>query len=139
MCSFEEPTGLCGWAQDDDDELDWDLAQGETSSYMTGPKRDHTLGLPSGHFIHLEASFPSIEGDRARIASPVLNSTGSCSFRFYYHMYGEVSFATIRIIGGRKTTYVRSCTLAHRYTEHLQPNNVWWSSESTLLEERRNR
>ena len=91
MCSFEEPTGLCNWFQDDDEELDWEYAQGETASYNTGPKRDHTLGLPSGHFIHLEASYPSKEGDRARVLSPILNSTGSCEFRFHYHMYGEVS------------------------------------------------
>ncbi|CAF1515641.1 unnamed protein product, partial [Adineta steineri] len=90
MCSFEEPTGMCNWAQDDDDELDWELGQGETSSFFTGPKRDHTLGLSSGHFIFLEASYPAEEGERARIASPVLNSTGfSCELRFYWHMYGD--------------------------------------------------
>jgi hypothetical protein len=91
MCSFEEPTGLCSWKQDDDNNVDWELGQGETSSFLTGPKRDHTLGLPSGHFIFLEASYPSVKGDRARIASPVLNNTdNTCEFRFHYHMYGEV-------------------------------------------------
>ncbi|UJR31098.1 hypothetical protein I4U23_018606, partial [Adineta vaga] len=90
MCSFEEPTGMCDWTQDEDNDLDWELGQGETESYKTGPKRDHTLGLPSGHFIFLEASYPANEGERARVASPVINSTGfSCEFRFYWHMYGE--------------------------------------------------
>ncbi|CAF1593620.1 unnamed protein product, partial [Adineta ricciae] len=90
MCSFEEPTGMCGWSQDSDNNIDWELGQGETESYKTGPKRDHTLGLPNGHFIFLEASSPAVQGDRARIASPVLNSTGvSCDFRFFWHMYGE--------------------------------------------------
>ena len=28
----------------------------------TGPKRDHTLGLPSGHYIFLESSFPAVKG-----------------------------------------------------------------------------
>lgn len=92
MCSFEEPTGLCNWAQDYDDNLDWELGQGSTGSLGTGPKRDHTLGLPSGHYIFLEASYPAVKGDRTRIASPVMNNTGvGCRFRFYYHMYGEVS------------------------------------------------
>jgi hypothetical protein len=92
MCSFEEPTGMCSWSQDGDNDINWELGRGETESFRTGPKRDHTLGLPSGHFIFLEASFPAEEGDRARIASPVLNNTGGlCEFRFYSHMYGEVS------------------------------------------------
>jgi hypothetical protein len=92
MCSFEEPTGMCAWIQDQDDELDWELGQGATGSFLTGPKRDHTLGLPTGSYIFLEASYPSKEGDRARIGSTIMNHTGeSCQFRFYYHMYGEVS------------------------------------------------
>ena len=92
MCSFEEPTGMCNWMQDQDNQIYWDIAQGETDSFLTGPKRDHTLGLPSGHFIFFEASHPAVPGHRARIASPVLNSTGNtCQFRFYWHMYGEVS------------------------------------------------
>ncbi|CAF0847412.1 unnamed protein product, partial [Rotaria sordida] len=90
MCSFEEPTDICGWSHDEDNNLDWELGQGDTFSFGTGPKRDHTLGLPSGHYIYLEASYPAVKGDQARIASPVMNSTGSsCRFRFYWHMYGE--------------------------------------------------
>jgi hypothetical protein len=92
MCSFEEPTGLCDWSQDDDDELDWEIGQGATQSTSTGPKRDHTIGLPSGYYIFLESSYPAVKNDRARIASAVMNSTGNtCEFRFYWHMYGEVS------------------------------------------------
>lgn len=91
MCSFEGSTGFCDWQQDTDDELDWELGQGGTPSYSTGPKRDHTLGLPSGSFAFLEASYPADKGDRARLASPVLNNTGlGCELRFFYHMYGEV-------------------------------------------------
>ncbi len=58
MCNFEEPTGMCSWMQDQDNNVNWDIAQGETESFLTGPKRDHTLGLPSGHFIFFEASLP---------------------------------------------------------------------------------
>jgi hypothetical protein len=91
MCSFEEPSGMCGWTQDLDNKIDWDIGTGATASFGTGPKRDHTTGLPSGHYIFLEASYPAAKDDHARIASPVLNSTGnSCQFRFYWHLYGEV-------------------------------------------------
>ncbi|CAF4185562.1 unnamed protein product, partial [Rotaria sp. Silwood2] len=90
MCSFEEPTGMCGWSQDEDNDLDWELGQGETLTWNTGPKRDHTLGLSSGHYIFIDSFYPAVKDDRARIASPVMNSTGfSCSFRFYWHMYGK--------------------------------------------------
>ena len=91
MCSFEEPYDLCDWTQDQDDELDWELGNGETPSFSTGPKRDHTIGLPGGQYAFLEASYPAQEGDRARLASSVLNNTGNCEFRFFYHMYGDVS------------------------------------------------
>jgi hypothetical protein len=92
MCSFEEPSGMCSWAQDQDNNIDWRIGTGGTESFDTGPKRDHTLGLPSGHYIFFEASYPAVKDDRARIASSVLNSTGnSCRFRFYWHLYGEVS------------------------------------------------
>jgi hypothetical protein len=92
MCSFEEPTGMCDWSQDEDNNIDWELGRGSTASFNTGPKRDHTIGLPSGHYIFLESSYPAVRGDRARIASPVLNSTGnSCELRFFWHMYGAVS------------------------------------------------
>ncbi|CAF3694948.1 unnamed protein product, partial [Didymodactylos carnosus] len=88
MCSFEDQ-GFCSWTQEEDNDIDWERSQGPTFSSDTGPKRDHTLGLPSGHFIFLEASFPSVEGDRARVASPVFNNSGGCEFRFFYHLYGS--------------------------------------------------
>ncbi len=94
MCSFEEPTEMCSWTQDEDNDVFWKIGRGGTASFETGPKRDHTLGLPSGHYIFFEASFPAVKDDRARIASPVLNTTdNSCQFRFYSHIYGEVNIS----------------------------------------------
>ena len=122
MCDFEEPTDLCDWKQDDDNNLDWELGDGETSSFETGPKRDHTLGLPSGHYIFLEASSPAEEGDRARIASPVLNRTGDeCLFRFYYHMYGEVSRCPLPMLDRHQLSLIR---LGYRCTQYLQSHDV---------------
>ena len=98
MCSFEELVGMCRWTQDEDNNVNWKIARGQTDSFQTGPKRDHTLGLPSGHYIYFESSFPTVKDHRARIASPVLNSTGnSCQFRFYWHLYGEVSLSLIEL------------------------------------------
>ncbi len=132
MCNFEEPTGMCSWMQDQDNNVNWDIAQGETESFLTGPKRDHTLGLPSGHFIFFEASFPAVQGDRARIASPVLNSTGnSCQFRFYWHMYGEVSI----YIYFKSNFIVRlSFSIGYWFIECLYSNNSWWIYAKNLVE-----
>ncbi|XP_041467541.1 MAM and LDL-receptor class A domain-containing protein 1-like [Lytechinus variegatus] len=41
-CTFED--GECGYTQVDDDEFDWSPKSGDTSSSLTGPSFDHTLG-----------------------------------------------------------------------------------------------
>ena len=41
-CDFER--GLCSWTQDSDDIFDWTRDSGGTSSWLTGPGRDHTTG-----------------------------------------------------------------------------------------------
>ena len=134
MCSFEEPTGMCDWSQDSDNNVDWELGQGETESYNTGPKRDHTLGLPSGHFIFLEASYPAVRGDRARIASPVLNSTGaSCDFRFFWHMYGEVS---VSIVCQSNQVDFDCFIIGYWCTQCLYSNKLWWCNEQDLVKRR---
>ena len=45
-CDFEQD--LCGWSQDDSDDLDWARNQGQTSTGGTGPKTDHTLQTIAG-------------------------------------------------------------------------------------------
>ena len=137
MCNFEEPFGMCSWKQDADNNIDWELGDGGTPSFQTGPKRDHTLGLPSGHFMFIEASYPAVLGDLARIASPVLNSTGnSCEFRFFYHMYGEVS---VRSHPQQSEFSLLLSCLACWCSQCLHSNNRWWTNEQNLLERLRNR
>ena len=50
-CDFEK--GLCSWTQDTDDIFDWTRDSGGTSSWLTGPGRDHTTGQCAFGLIHL--------------------------------------------------------------------------------------
>lgn len=46
-CTFEG--GICQWTQDkSEDDFDWQLTSGGTTSYLTGPSSDHTFGNSSG-------------------------------------------------------------------------------------------
>ncbi|KAK3591925.1 hypothetical protein CHS0354_005145 [Potamilus streckersoni] len=87
-CDFE--IDLCGWIQDSKDDMDWLRNVGPTQTGGTGPKGDHTLGdSSSGHYMYMEASSPTQEGDQARLESPVYPARFSDScFELYYHMLG---------------------------------------------------
>ncbi|XP_060074471.1 MAM and LDL-receptor class A domain-containing protein 2-like isoform X2 [Ylistrum balloti] len=89
-CDFEDGE-FCGWEQDKSDDFDWSRHSGETTTGRTGPETDHTLGPTrlGGHYIYIESSAPRIEGDVARLLSPVYpaSKSGRC-FRFWYHMKG---------------------------------------------------
>ncbi|XP_060136787.1 MAM and LDL-receptor class A domain-containing protein 1 isoform X5 [Zootoca vivipara] len=92
QCDFE--LGLCNWEQDVDDDFDWTRNQGPTSTFNTGPMKDHTLGTAKGHYLYIESSEPQMFQNQAALLSPVFNSTfahgkKSCIFRFYYHMFGK--------------------------------------------------
>ncbi|CAM4599204.1 unnamed protein product [Lepidochelys kempii] len=92
QCNFEN--GLCNWNQDMDDDFDWTRNQGPTSTFDTGPIKDHTLGTVKGHYLYIESSEPQVFQNRAVLLSPILNSTfthgnKSCIFRFHYHMFGK--------------------------------------------------
>ena len=47
MCDFEDQA-LCGFIQATDDQFDWSVHQGSTSSVNTGPVNDHTYGTSAG-------------------------------------------------------------------------------------------
>ncbi|CAI9725294.1 and LDL-receptor class A domain-containing 2-like [Octopus vulgaris] len=87
-CDFD--FGLCDWSQDWNDDFDWTRTNGETLSYSTGPKRDHSTGTGTGYYIYTEASYPRKKGENARLYSPVIAPTSSneCWIRFFYHMNG---------------------------------------------------
>ena len=85
-CNFEH--GGCGYKEFIvDDDFNWQLQQGPTPSYYTGPDADHTYGNASGHYYYTEASAPRVNGDIATLNSPWFVSQDSqCLFTFFYHM-----------------------------------------------------
>ncbi|XP_066300036.1 MAM and LDL-receptor class A domain-containing protein 1-like [Branchiostoma lanceolatum] len=85
-CTFE--TGLCGYQQAQDDDIDWIRGQGPTGSSDTGPTNDHTLGTDQGWYVYIEASSPAQPNDTARLEGPTIPLTGPACLRFWYHMYG---------------------------------------------------
>lgn len=80
-CNFER--SICSWTQDKLDKFDWTRANGHTSTYGTGPSRDHTRGTASGYYMFIESSSPRRRGDKARLLSPLFRAvppnSNSCS------------------------------------------------------------
>ncbi len=99
MCDFEE--GLCSWTQEhEEDMFDWTHIQGPTSTFNTGPWKDHTRANAEGHFLYIEASDPQKFKDTAVLISRPFfqtprrdpESKPTCAFRFHYHMFGQHVF-----------------------------------------------
>ncbi|PAA52395.1 hypothetical protein BOX15_Mlig012801g1, partial [Macrostomum lignano] len=111
-CDFES-VGICtdDWKQDEDDEFDWRVAQGATSTPTTGPMVDHTTLTGDGHYMYIETSSPQKPGWKARLSSFVIQGVSSdCSLRFFYHMQGDDI--------GELNVYLR-----HSYD--AQPSRIW--------------
>ncbi|XP_038071819.1 MAM and LDL-receptor class A domain-containing protein 1-like [Patiria miniata] len=87
-CDFDS-YNLCQFNNSQNDDFDWTLDSGGTSSSSTGPNADHTQGNSNGVYIYTEASSPRLPSDKARLDSPkaIAPATGAC-VRFWYHMYG---------------------------------------------------
>ncbi|XP_038071818.1 MAM and LDL-receptor class A domain-containing protein 1-like [Patiria miniata] len=87
-CDFDS-NNLCLFENSQNDDFDWTLNSGGTSSEDTGPDSDHTVGTSSGFYMYTEASAPRVASDKARLDSPkaIAPATGAC-VRFWYHMYG---------------------------------------------------
>eukprot|EP00795_Rhopilema_esculentum_P007108 gene7108-12760_t len=81
-CIFDDD--FCHFTQANDDDFDWTLRKGATYSGGTGPSVDHTTGR-LGAFAYIEASYPRVENDTARMLSKMLN--GKKCMTFYIHMY----------------------------------------------------
>ncbi|KAL8608892.1 hypothetical protein ACOMHN_065230 [Nucella lapillus] len=85
-CTFEQ--GLCSYQQLKDDQFDWTLTNGSTSSTGTGPSFDHTLGTGAGHYVFIETSSPRHPNDKAHLASPPVTDGQPKCLTFWYHMFG---------------------------------------------------
>ncbi|XP_051254884.1 MAM domain-containing glycosylphosphatidylinositol anchor protein 2 [Dicentrarchus labrax] len=103
-CGFEDEA-MCLFSQDKTDEFDWTRHSAATrdTKYTpnTGPSSDHT-GSKQGFYMYIETSRPRLDGDKARLLSPIFNMNSKSSsssssatnnptycFAFYYHMYGK--------------------------------------------------
>ncbi|XP_053383677.1 MAM and LDL-receptor class A domain-containing protein 2-like [Mercenaria mercenaria] len=96
-CSFD--SGLCNWTQDQTDTFDWTRQKGSAPSAYTGPVGDHS---GAGYYVYIEASYPRVAGNKARLISPEIspNQQGQNCFTFWYNMYGSNM--------GRLNVYVQS-------------------------------
>ncbi|XP_072041371.1 uncharacterized protein [Amphiura filiformis] len=96
-CTFSDDNPpLCGYTQATDDDFDWTRHSGSTPSLHTGPTGDHTTG--TGHYIYIEASAPRVNGDTARLISPLIPGFfgGKACINFWCHMYGT-EMGTLRV------------------------------------------
>uniref|UniRef100_H3CGE1 MAM domain containing glycosylphosphatidylinositol anchor 1 n=1 Tax=Tetraodon nigroviridis TaxID=99883 RepID=H3CGE1_TETNG len=101
VCGFEDER-ICGFSQDRSDDFDWTrqnhLTQNPKRSANTGPETDRS-GTKEGYYMYIEASRPRVQGDKARLLSPLFNVTsvrgpkgsGRVPYcvSFYYHMKGK--------------------------------------------------
>ncbi|KAM5130008.1 MAM domain-containing glycosylphosphatidylinositol anchor protein 2 [Mantella aurantiaca] len=99
-CGFEDGN-ICLFTQEDADIFDWTKQSASTRDTRytpnTGPTTD-AGGSKQGFYMYIETSRPRLEGERARLLSPVFNiaqknpygssNTAYC-FSFFYHMYGR--------------------------------------------------
>ncbi|XP_077906302.1 MAM domain-containing glycosylphosphatidylinositol anchor protein 2 isoform X5 [Ictidomys tridecemlineatus] len=99
-CGFEDGN-ICLFTQDDTDNFDWTKQSTATRNTKytpnTGPNADRS-GSKEGFYMYIETSRPRLEGEKARLLSPVFSiapknpygptNTAYC-FSFFYHMYGQ--------------------------------------------------
>ncbi|XP_041467508.1 MAM and LDL-receptor class A domain-containing protein 1-like [Lytechinus variegatus] len=87
-CTFE--SNLCSYTQLDSDQFDWTRTFWLTDTESTGPSFDHTRGDSNGYYVYIDSTSRT-PGDRAQLAAPTQNPTGTGSPKclvFWYHMYG---------------------------------------------------
>jgi len=78
------------WTNEQDDDFDWTVNAGGTSSTGTGPTVDHTTGTASGFYMYTEASTPNFPNMVAHLTTPFidLGTVSLPGMAFWYHMYG---------------------------------------------------
>ncbi len=83
--SFENTTG--NWVQETNDDIDWTVQTGSTTSSNTGPSG----AVDGSYYIYIEASSPNYPGKVANITSPCFDLVGITNpvIEFQYHMYGS--------------------------------------------------
>ncbi len=79
-------TILGNWNNVSDDDDDWNIKSGSTSSSQTGPSSDHTSGV--GNYVYVEAT--SCYNKTVKLQSKCidLSTYNTATLSFWYHMYG---------------------------------------------------
>ncbi|XP_043916261.1 MAM domain-containing glycosylphosphatidylinositol anchor protein 1 [Protopterus annectens] len=133
-CRFESEK-ICGYTQDQNDHFDWtrqnNLTQNTKRTPNTGPTIDRS-GIPEGYYMYIEASKPRVNGERARLISPVYNISskpGSRSYycvSFYYHMYGKhIGSLNVLVRGrGKRTMDTQVWTLSKNQGNRWKQANI---------------
>ena len=77
-----------GLEQEINDDGDWEVWQGSTYSYNTGPSGDHTTG--NGTYYYVESSYPNYPNKTLITYTPIfdVSATPGKVLSFWYHMYG---------------------------------------------------
>ena len=91
--------------EDPNDDGNWTLMQGPTSSVATGPSGDHTTG--NGMYYYVESSSPNYPGKVFITYTPTfdISATPGKVLSFWYHMYGaEMGDLEIGAIDGNGYT-----------------------------------
>ncbi|XP_063405763.1 MAM and LDL-receptor class A domain-containing protein 1-like [Mytilus trossulus] len=86
ICGFEGQE-KCVFENIDQDDFDWDINSGSTSSTSTGPDNAYE----GSGYIYTEASSPRLQGDKAVLSTAKTRLAGKSThcLQFYLHMYGE--------------------------------------------------
>lgn len=108
-----------------EDDIDWRVFSGGTTSSGTGPTMDHS---GSGKYIYLEAS-NNCYGQEAILESSCidLSSVGAPYLFFWYHMYGaDMGSLSVDIFDG--TTWVNDV-----FTKTGNQANTWFEGKVSLI------
>ncbi|XP_055943864.1 MAM and LDL-receptor class A domain-containing protein 2-like isoform X2 [Argiope bruennichi] len=87
MCTFDDDDNMCGYTQDSNNAVNWDVKSGEDNDTLYRMP-DHTTQSIEGSYLYIGFNeTPVGSSQSARIYSPKQSLTvGSC-VTFYYHIY----------------------------------------------------
>ncbi|XP_072170528.1 thyroid hormone-induced protein B-like [Diadema setosum] len=123
-CDFEY--GTCGWRQSYSDDFDWSRNSGNTSSFNTGPSRDHTTGY--GYYMYIETSYPRSPGQDARLTSPAQYRYGPQCLTFWYHMYGN----TINSLNVYQSASITPSSYDLIFSLYGDRGNTWYEAQINI-------
>ena len=70
-----------------------------------------------GYYMYIETSRPRVQGDNAKLNSPLLQFSGNTCLRFFYHMHGSTIGTLNVIISGFITVFSASGNKGNKWNE----------------------